>query len=494
MRHPGGVILGRMGGRTLLDDGNEHVAVIGPTRSGKDASIIIPTMLDSWHGSTLAHDPKGELWSKVSKFRSRFSHQLMFDPTDHESVGINVFDWIKDDGSMVSQVQNAIQTLTEVDKADHWVLGAREYMTAGSIHLLRAAPDKDKNLGGLRRFVASGDRGCIEMLGTAADPICVRVAEQMMSVGKKGSDQQEGGQSAYRGSIYNSAGVLLALWDDPLVDRITSRSDFALDDLVCAGSPADLWLVNRPSDSERINPLLKVIMVMVRRALMRDELLVRGRAKEHWLMMLLNEFLEFKVKDTVNSMRSAASYFIKYLLAAQDLHSVEAEHGSGLLNNCGIRVFFRPNDDREAQRISGMIGNDRRMVAHETRTYRREAFLAGSRSISPREEVRPVLPPDELLRWEPRRHAIVLGRGKPIKAEVRMAHEDRRLSGRIAPPPDLRAAGGAYADLPGLFTSPWLGKRIEPPRQIEAPMKTAKEAKGKPQPAALEAPKEAVAI
>src|SRR5712691_103753 len=40
-----GVVVGRLDGRLLLDDGETHVLLTGPTRSGKGTGVIIPTLL-----------------------------------------------------------------------------------------------------------------------------------------------------------------------------------------------------------------------------------------------------------------------------------------------------------------------------------------------------------------------------------------------------------------------------------------------------------------
>src|SRR5689334_13393736 len=47
-----GVVVGRLAGRLLLDDGETHVLLCGPTRSGKGTGVIIPTLL-TWHASAL---------------------------------------------------------------------------------------------------------------------------------------------------------------------------------------------------------------------------------------------------------------------------------------------------------------------------------------------------------------------------------------------------------------------------------------------------------
>ena len=76
-----GVFLGRLGNRYLRHDGPEHVMAFAPTRSGKGVGLVVPTLL-SWTGSAVIHDIKGENWQLTAGWRGRFSHCLLFNPTD----------------------------------------------------------------------------------------------------------------------------------------------------------------------------------------------------------------------------------------------------------------------------------------------------------------------------------------------------------------------------------------------------------------------------
>ena len=76
-----GVFLGRIDDNYLRHDGPEHVMCFAPTRSGKGVGLVLPTLL-SWTSSAVVHDIKGENWHLTAGWRSRFSHCLLFDPTD----------------------------------------------------------------------------------------------------------------------------------------------------------------------------------------------------------------------------------------------------------------------------------------------------------------------------------------------------------------------------------------------------------------------------
>lgn len=85
---PKGVFLGTMDGRYLRHAGPEHVMAFAPTRSGKGVGLVVPTLL-SWTASTVVHDIKGENWELTAGWRSKFSHCILFNPTDLRSARYN---------------------------------------------------------------------------------------------------------------------------------------------------------------------------------------------------------------------------------------------------------------------------------------------------------------------------------------------------------------------------------------------------------------------
>ncbi len=102
---PAGVFLGRKDGDYLRHEGPEHVMAFAPTRSGKGVGLVVPTLL-SWPGSAVIHDIKGENWSLTAGWRSRFSHCLLFNPTDARSAAYNPLLEVRRGMHEVRDVQN----------------------------------------------------------------------------------------------------------------------------------------------------------------------------------------------------------------------------------------------------------------------------------------------------------------------------------------------------------------------------------------------------
>ncbi len=86
-----GVVVGHLNGRRLHDDSNTHVLLIGPTRSWKGRSVIIPTLL-TWRHSALIFDPKdGENADVTAAWRGRLGRVELFTPC----ACLNVLDTIR---------------------------------------------------------------------------------------------------------------------------------------------------------------------------------------------------------------------------------------------------------------------------------------------------------------------------------------------------------------------------------------------------------------
>jgi type IV secretion system protein VirD4 len=127
LMRPAGVFLGRVhDGRAstyLRHDGPEHVMAFAPTRSGKGVGLVVPTLL-SWPGSAVIHDIKGENWQLTAGWRTRFSHCLLFNPTDARSAAYNPLLEVRRGAHEVRDVQNIADILVDpegaLERRNHW--------------------------------------------------------------------------------------------------------------------------------------------------------------------------------------------------------------------------------------------------------------------------------------------------------------------------------------------------------------------------------------
>jgi type IV secretion system protein VirD4 len=74
--------------------------------------LVIPTLL-SWTGSAVIHDIKGENWQLTAGWRARFSHCLLFNPTDARSARYNPLLEVRRGRHEVRDVQNIADILRD---------------------------------------------------------------------------------------------------------------------------------------------------------------------------------------------------------------------------------------------------------------------------------------------------------------------------------------------------------------------------------------------
>ena len=150
-----GVFLGQHDRQYLRHEGPEHVLTFAPTRSGKGVGLVVPTLL-SWPESAVIHDIKGENWSITAGWRSRFSHCLLFNPTDSRSAAYNPLLEVRRGAHEVRDVQNIADILVDpegaLEKRNHWEKTSHALLVGAILHVLYAG--EDKTLRGVANFLS----------------------------------------------------------------------------------------------------------------------------------------------------------------------------------------------------------------------------------------------------------------------------------------------------------------------------------------------------
>jgi type IV secretion system protein VirD4 len=156
---PAGVMLGSLRGNYLRHDGPEHVMAFAPTRSGKGVGLVVPTLL-SWTDSAVIHDIKGENWALTAGWRSRFSHCLLFDPTDPASARYNPLLEVRRGAYEVRDVQNIADILVDpegaLERRNHWEKTSHSLLVGAILHVLYA--EEEKTLARVASLLSDPDR------------------------------------------------------------------------------------------------------------------------------------------------------------------------------------------------------------------------------------------------------------------------------------------------------------------------------------------------
>jgi len=457
---PQGVFLGRLKDRYLRHDGPEHVMCFAPTRSGKGVGLVIPTLL-SWPHSAVIHDIKGENWQLTSGWRSRFSHCLLFNPTDPASARYNPLLEVRKGRFEVRDVQNIADILVDpegaLERRNHWEKTSHALLVGVILHVLYA--EKEKTLAHVAAFLSDPARSfertlrvmmSTNHLGTdeapQVHPVVAQAARELLN---KSENERSG--------VLSTAMSFLGLYRDPTVAETTSACEWRIADLVDAERPVSLYLVIPPSDISRTKPLVRLVLNQIGRRLTERLEGQAGKRRRHQLLMMLDEFPALGRLDFFESaLAFMAGYGVRSFLIAQSLNQISKAYGenNSILDNCHVRIAFASNDERTAKRISDSLGTATELRAMRNYAGHRLAPWLAHVMVSRQETARPLLTPGEVMQLPADEEIVMVSGQPPIRAKKLRYFEDANFTGRVCPPPAL-AADGPFADRPPSRADDW---------------------------------------
>ena len=418
----------------LRHDGPEHIGAIAPTRSGKGVGLVLPTLLSYPH-SCVVNDMKGELWGQTAGWRKEHAGNVVikFDPAAAEGSGrFNPLNEIRIDSiNAVGDTQNLVTMIVDPDGKglnDHWAKTSHALLTGLVLHILHkkweerdlGEPTEEATLYTVAFYLSDPTRDVKslyeEMKNTAAEtnpndairPDMTDAKTEVLKdaravIAAAGRDMLNRPDNE-RGSVLSTAMSFLSLYRDPLVRKNTSRSDFSIHDLMNHESPVTLYLVVRPSDKDRLRPLVRLVLNQIVRTLTREELkrLPDGRfvsPHKRQMLLMLDEFAGSfgKLDIFEESLAFIAGYGMKAYIILQDREQLLKAYGphENIITNLHIRIAYAPNQTQTGEWVSEMLGTTTIIKEDVTESGERGGTLKHvSRTF--REIERPLMTADEV--------------------------------------------------------------------------------------------------
>jgi len=421
-----GVFLGRWKGHYLRHNGPEHVMAFAPTRSGKGVGLVVPTLL-TWTGSAVIHDIKGENWKLTASWRSKFSHVLMFAPTNPNSQRYN---------PLLNIADILVDPEGSLERRTHWEKTGHALLVGVILHVLYA--EKDKTLAGCAAFLSNPQRSFESTLSRmmSANHLGTKSSPQTHPVVAQAARELLNKSENERSGVLSTAMSFLGLYRDPVVSTATATSDWRIADLIDGESPCSLFLIVPPSDISRTKPLVRLTLNQIGRRLT-EELPTKSQ-KRHDVLMMLDEFPALGRLDFFESaLAFMAGYGIRAYLIAQSLNQIEKAYGpnNSILDNCHVRIAFASNDERTAKRISDALGATTEQRSQRNYAGHRLAPWLSHVMVSSQETQRALLTPGEVMQLPPKESVVMVSGTPPIKALKLRYFEDRNFTERLGDPP-----------------------------------------------------------
>lgn len=425
-----GLLLGKFKGQYLINNAPTHVIALAPTRSGKGVGLVIPNLLN-WQGSVICLDIKQENYRLTSGFRKEYGHEVyQWAPVspDKRSHRYNPLDAIsRDPHKKISDIQSLAKILipdpTHGD--DFWASEARSLFTGLVLYVLDA-PEMPSTIGSVYRILgAEGDLGdiCRHIVDKYPD-LPIGGKKTLISFANKADKERSG--------VKSSLDKALHLWTEPMIDAVTSASDFSLADLrkkrmaVYVGVPTN--------EVGRIAPLLRLFFEQAITTLSRQE---PGRDEPHKVLLLIDEMHMMGDMSTMTTAFTLlAGYNCRVMAIVQGLGWLDVVYGkekrNAILSGCAHQIFFAPNDLDTPAYISQSCGE---RTVESVSISKKSSFKHEGTSKNISHTQKPLISKGEIRLIKKDEEIMIVEGSRPVRAKKIVYYKDKQLQVRLLKAP-----------------------------------------------------------
>ena len=450
-----GVTLGRFGKITLYDNSDTHTMLIAPTRSGKGVGVIVPTLSDSWRESVIVLDIKGEnqvltansrraMGNKVITMFFNDRRSIKYNPL--ENIKINTDDEVANAKSIAEIIVN---TNASNNDSDFWTSSAVDILSGVIIYCLYTVPKKDNgrkaNLYDVVQFLSQFDiqNKCKALINI---PILSKLeAYNLKNYYPTQPELINRGIHPFANSTLVQIGTTaektwsgflstmktkLAIFDMPKVVENTSKNEFDIADIANYKKPVSLYLRVNAKEIDILKPLVNIFLSqLVNEQMNNREFELDVFKNTHRTLFILDEFPAMgRLKTIEKTITYSAGYKMKYVIIAQEfnqLYSIYTDKNT-FLGNSQCKVFYTPNESKDAKEISEIIGT-------ETIVVKTRSGTALKSSVNVSQTSRNLMNPDEILKYPSSMSLIKAGNKPLVKAQKIEYYKEKFYMDKIKP-------------------------------------------------------------
>lgn len=422
-----------------------HVLTVAPSGSGKGVGAVAPTLLE-YPGSTIALDPKGELYAVTHRARNELGHKVVvIDPFgalaqlgyDVTPARLNWLDYIDPDSPDVVTQSALLADLIVVaegrtsDNSAHFNETAKAFLRGLIVHVATLPADQRK-MGELRKLLTTDSEQFDELLADMmtndrGHGLPARAANSLLATPEK-----------ERGSILSTVRRHTDFLDDPRIAEALSVSDFDLNKL--KQERMTVYVVMPPDRIELNKRFLRVMFGLA----VQGVTTVPGKP-EYRVLFMLDEFAQLGhmtvIEKALPIIRGFGGVFWFILQNIGQLKSNYQEGWQSFVANSGAKQFFGTSDFETAKFISETLGKT--TVEYQTSNNNSGSSFGQGMStnsgagVSQQFTARDLLTPDEVLKL-PAQKVVVMTSGKgeaPYLLDRITYYVDSAYEGRFDPNP-----------------------------------------------------------
>lgn len=344
----------------LYFNGHGHILTVGGTRAGKGTRLIVPNLLNnSFDGSTVVIDPKGELAAITHEARKEAGHKVFFlNPWGLHglpSMGLNPFDCLDPKSpSLISDARLMANLIMVTDargsqSANYFNESAEQLINMMILYVACCEPASRRNFIRLRQLIN----------GSPAD--WRKVIEKMSKTRKAYGTLKEGAnrlamwRSQDKGAgfsgILSTAQQQIDFLAGPEMQKALKQSDFAIKDAI--DNQATIYLI---IPANRISGYRRWLRLMIGTIILNKYNHIKGKR----MLFILDEFAALgKMQQIEDGIAEAAGHGVQLWPIVQDLSQLKKNYDDkweSFIANCECKLFLGIRDMFTAKYISQMCG------------------------------------------------------------------------------------------------------------------------------------------
>lgn len=406
-----GFMLGKFADKFIRFSLPGHLITFAPTRSGKGVGHVIPNLLDH-PGSVVVNDIKGENYGVTARHREQFSKVVTFAPFMEDSHCFNPMDFIrvgtndeKDDAALIADMIIVPGSGGE----DFFTSEGRNLITGLILYVAVEMPPALRNLAEVRYLIMQNQKEfqrTIEKMQRSNNSIVQQNATSLSATEPK-----------VLASLLSTAKSQTSVWDSPRLTAITSKSDFALEDI--KKEPTSFYIIIPPEYLDVYKPVVRLMVGITLATMTRNH-----KKPKDPVLFLIDEFPALGYMRNIEvGIGYLAGYGVSLWMFIQDLSQLKEDYPkwASFISNCACRMAFGTNDFDTAKVLSDMMGTTTIRVEGSGKSAQKGGLLGGggptniSSNVS--ETARPLMTPDEVMRMPNDTQVIFVQGVKPILAE-----------------------------------------------------------------------------
>jgi type IV secretion system protein VirD4 len=436
-------------GELIEYQGDGHIDLIAPTRSGKGRDLLIPTLL-TYPASCLIIDPKGQLCAVTRKQREKFGRVLVLNPFNilpdelGPSVRYNPMATLDPDsigfGADCDAMAEAIVTYDGKGES-HWPESA-QILISGIVMRLASDPDyaTRRNLAFMRdrvtknpyRFAAEVCEiaNAAERDGGDLDPVVGLVHERLARFGAPDAHLNK-----EVGSIVSTANTQTRFLGNRAIAESVSGSDFLFRDL--KREPMTIYLVLPTRYLITASKWFRLVMASALSELLQEP----EPGEDVPVLAVVDECYQLGTLNILrDAMSLAAGYGLQLFCVFQDLNQIKERYGETyqtFLANADVQLYFAPRETPTAEYLSKLSGLREVRVRQESLREISQKEAEGGYSgvnLSWSRTKEPLLHPHEIMKL-PGDQFLMFADGQMLRCARRDYRSTEDLRGLYSPDP-----------------------------------------------------------